>query len=252
MNNVILVENAPILYPAEVTRYYEIIVPLADDDNFNEPAGFVKHNGKMTEFTRGEIVVIPPRTPRTVCLKDKKSLRLLLDGALLPFGEVTAVCELPDYDIRNAAEQALRFYQSSFKRRGAVLAALGSLIVSLLTLIKGEHERLSPTTVKITADIKAHVSDASFSLEDYLHNLPLSYDYARKIFKKDTGLTPHEYLKNARMERAAQLLASGQTNRYSFYTVSQIADLCGFSDSMYFSKTFKKYYGVAPSDYGKK
>ena len=252
MNNIILVENTPILYKNEVNRFYEIIVPLADDLTFDDPAGFVKHDEKQTEFTRGEIVIIPPRTARTICFKDKKSIRILMDGALLPFAEVTAICELPDYNIRQAAEQALYFYNSEYKRRGAVLAALGSLIVSLATLNAGEQVKISPVTVKITGDIKAHLSDSSFTVEDYLQTLPLSPDYVRKLFKKDTGLTPRDYLKNARMERAAQLFASGQTNRYSFYTVSQVADLCGFADPMYFSKAFKSYFGVAPSDYGKK
>jgi AraC-like DNA-binding protein len=39
------------------------------------------------------------------------------------------------------------------------------------------------------------------------------------------------------------------SNRYSEYTVSQIAEACGYSDPLYFSRVFKKYFGVAPSEY---
>lgn len=56
---------------------------------------------------------------------------------------------------------------------------------------------------------------------------------------------------NCRMELAATLLKSGISNRYSAYSVSQIAEACGFADPLYFSKVFKKHYGASPAVYGK-
>lgn len=53
------------------------------------------------------------------------------------------------------------------------------------------------------------------------------------------------------MELAATLLKSGISNRYSAYSVSQIAEACGFADPLYFSKVFKKHYGASPAVYGK-
>ncbi len=44
-------------------------------------------------------------------------------------------------------------------------------------------------------------------------------------------------------------MLSGVTNRYSHYSVTQIAEACGFAEPLYFSRVFKKYYGVAPSYY---
>ena len=71
----------------------------------------------------------------------------------------------------------------------------------------------------------------------------------RKLFKKETGVTPHEYLTRARMRRAKEIILSGVTNRYSEYTVTQIAEACGFAEPLYFSRVFKKYFGVSPSRY---
>ena len=51
------------------------------------------------------------------------------------------------------------------------------------------------------------------------------------------------------MERAQTIILSGVTNRYSDYTVTQIAEACGFSEPLYFSRVFKKHFGVAPSYY---
>ena len=82
--------------------------------------------------------------------------------------------------------------------------------------------------------------------------MPLNYDYVRKLFKKETGVTPHEYLVNSRMDLAKNIILSGISNQYSNYTVSQIAEMCGFAEPLYFSRVFKKRFGVSPSEYGKK
>ena len=82
--------------------------------------------------------------------------------------------------------------------------------------------------------------------------MPLNSDYVRKLFKKETGLTPHAYLLKERMELASSLISGNITNRYSNYTVSQIAESCGFAEPLYFSRVFKKYFGTPPSEYLKK
>ena len=51
------------------------------------------------------------------------------------------------------------------------------------------------------------------------------------------------------MELAGRLILSGMSNQYSRYSVSQIAEMCGFSEPLYFSRVFRKYFGTPPSDY---
>lgn len=101
----------------------------------------------------------------------------------------------------------------------------------------------------VRAEIAKGVSDCSFSLQDTLKKLPLNYDYIRKLFKKETGATPYEYLLKERMTLAQQLLTSGATNKFSEYSVSQIAEACGYSEPLYFSRVFKQYFGVSPTEY---
>lgn len=66
------------------------------------------------------------------------------------------------------------------------------------------------------------------------------------LFERYTGMTPNHYLTNFRMKRSRELL------RAQHYTVAQVAELVGYHDSFYFSRVFKKYNGVSPSDYRKK
>ncbi|MBD0278757.1 MAG: helix-turn-helix transcriptional regulator [Bacteroidota bacterium] len=66
-----------------------------------------------------------------------------------------------------------------------------------------------------------------------------------KKFKSLTGLTPVEFVRDMRLQRAKQLLDAGGNN------VSEVAYEVGFSNPKYFSTCFKEKYHVSPSDYMK-
>ena len=133
----------------------------------------------------------------------------------------------------------------------AVLQALGNLLVSLVSFY-GDKKKFSPVVELVREDIAKNLSNPAYALDDYLKKLPLSYDYVRKLFQKETGATPRAYLENARIEFAATLLSSGVTNKYSNYSVAQVAEACGFAEPLYFSRVFKKHFGVSPNDFKRK
>ena len=58
-----------------------------------------------------------------------------------------------------------------------------------------------------------------------------------------TGETPSSFFRTYKLNRAAELLKSGK------YTVSEIADKCGFSTQSHFAVVFKKQFGVTPTEY---
>lgn len=68
-------------------------------------------------------------------------------------------------------------------------------------------------------------------------------EYLRILFNKKYGKSPIKYINDLRFSRARELLDSG------LYTVTDVALLAGFSTASYFSKEFKKKYGISPSRY---
>lgn len=67
-----------------------------------------------------------------------------------------------------------------------------------------------------------------------------------KLYYKFKGLvneTPNSFFKKYKLNRAAELLRSGK------YNVSEVSDMTGFSSLSYFSVSFKKQFGVNPSDF---
>lgn len=71
----------------------------------------------------------------------------------------------------------------------------------------------------------------------------ISYDRFRKIFKERVGMPPQTYVRNQRLFLAASLLRS--TNM----RVKEVMYTCHFESLMDFSRSFRKYSGMSPSDY---
>lgn len=72
-----------------------------------------------------------------------------------------------------------------------------------------------------------------------------SIEYLTKLFKSKYGYSIYEYVLKLRMERAKELLANEENK------IIDIAGRLGYADNHYFSKAFRNYYGVSPSQYRK-
>ena len=64
--------------------------------------------------------------------------------------------------------------------------------------------------------------------------------YFMRFFKKYMGMSCVQYIKNVRLERAADQFENGETNTL------EVALACGFSNLSYFHREFKKKYGMTP------
>ena len=81
------------------------------------------------------------------------------------------------------------------------------------------------------------------SLTSVSEHVGLSSGYLCRIFKEETGLSINAYINNLRMTKAGELLKD--KNSY----IKEVAAAVGFEDQLYFSRLFKRYYGITPSEY---
>lgn len=98
---------------------------------------------------------------------------------------------------------------------------------------------------KLEAIVAQHISDNNFNVDRLAELLNLGRTTVYNRTKSIMGVSPNIYIQNERLRIAAKLLLEGE------YTVSEISEKVGFSDSTYFYKCFKNKYGIAPSKYGK-
>jgi AraC-like DNA-binding protein len=86
---------------------------------------------------------------------------------------------------------------------------------------------------------------SGISVEEIADRLHLNRSHFSVTFKRGTGRSPREYLISLRMKKAAEWLCEGGLS------VSVTAASVGYPDVFAFSRAFKNYYGVSPTEYTK-
>lgn len=81
------------------------------------------------------------------------------------------------------------------------------------------------------------------SMYQIASHLGVSESHLSHLFKEHSGFTVLSYLQDRRIREAMRLLKDPRRN------VSEIFQLCGFSNGSYFCKVFKRYTGVTPSEF---
>jgi len=98
---------------------------------------------------------------------------------------------------------------------------------------------------KADAVIERQLENIHFSVDDFAQTMKMGRTTFYKKIKGLTGYTPNDYMMILRMKRAADLLNTTDLN------ISEVAYKVGFDDRLYFSKCFKKQFGVPPKAYKK-
>jgi signal transduction histidine kinase/ligand-binding sensor domain-containing protein/DNA-binding response OmpR family regulator len=91
--------------------------------------------------------------------------------------------------------------------------------------------------------VERELSNPDFSIPNLCRETAMSRTLLYNKIKVHTGLSPNEFIKIVRMNKAMDLLKSGQN------TIGEISDMVGFQDSKYFSTAFKKFFGKSPKHY---
>ena len=92
--------------------------------------------------------------------------------------------------------------------------------------------------------IEAHYSE-KIALKQLAHVCNVSESYYSRLFLKNYGKNVTHYINEIRISKAKQLLSGSDR------TVNYVASSCGYDDSSYFIKCFKKLNGVTPQEYRK-
>jgi AraC family transcriptional regulator len=98
------------------------------------------------------------------------------------------------------------------------------------------------TVARVTAYMREHLHE-DVNLDDLAAQANLSKYHLLRMFKASTGFTPHRYLVDLRMRRAAQLLSNRDRS------VLQVAVECGYRSPGQFAAAFRRMYGVSPGEW---
>lgn len=95
---------------------------------------------------------------------------------------------------------------------------------------------------RMNSIISEAIADEEFSIDGLAEKLSMSRSSFYRKITGVVGMSPSDYLKNFRLNRAVELLRDG-------CRVTEVADRVGFTSSSYFAKCFRDKFGMLPSDY---
>ncbi len=135
---------------------------------------------------------------------------------------------------------------TEFKNNIVCIPELKSSLYKLLSEICFQQKRKVRKNkyTCISSGIKLLERNGDMSISDIAKKCGVSECYFRRLFMEYSGMSPMDFRQHYRIEKAKQLLMSDEG-----LSITEIAEELGFADVYHFSKTFKKYSGMAPSKF---
>lgn len=106
--------------------------------------------------------------------------------------------------------------------------------------VKGNNDVLMN---RIMSCINENIGNPDFNVEELTEIIGISRAQLHRKMKEITGISSGEFIRNIRLEQAAQLIKKGKIN------ITQVAYAVGFNNQTHFSTVFKKHFGMTPTEY---
>ena len=131
-----------------------------------------------------------------------------------------------------------------------------SMFLQIVFYLENEKKQFNATNKKITNSQKRHSEIVDIALEyifkhyaeqinliDIAETCFITEAHLCRIFKKETGKSPVNFIIDFRINKAIIFMTNSELN------IADVAEKCGFTDGAYFSRCFKKRMGMSPSEY---
>mgnify|MGYP000476909779 CR=1 FL=1 len=208
------------------------------------------------KLNQGDVVVIPPNTPHEYFADDENPWTLFWchfkgNNAKLFYKHISANVASPviksgnDVNLLSSFNHLIDAAHSSYTHSGFI--HVSCLLKQILTLV----ERIRHDGSKAKAGIK--LSEVQRYMRENIHRqldleevaslTQLSKFHFIRKFRDITGVSPMKFFQNLKMEQACFLLEQ------EALSISNVAYELGYNDPLYFSRVFKKAYGMSPSQF---
>lgn len=207
----------------------------------------LEESAEKIRYGAGQAVLIPARALHyNIADGDYVIINVMIGGWKPNFHEALLVNDNSKKDLQVLLNMCLRYYiLHSGADKDGLLDAFTRLLVATIYSIERNKGTSGPVEF-IANGIIENFADPNFDLDDLFAKFTLSKDYLRRQFIREKGISPVQLLNKLRIQNAQKILANRSSNHYK---INEIAQMCGFSDQLYFSRVFKKATGVSPKDY---
>jgi len=217
-------------------------------------SGYVMQDGEYTLVGTGSIALLDCYQAHSykASAKGWEILWMHIDGptlrswfsALSQAGEPVIQLLPSSYVVERNLNQVFTVFD---KQEAVNEARLSQLITNVLTeLYLARFAGEKTTSVDAIGEVLTYISmhiEQPLSVEDLARRANLSTYYFSRLFKQNTGFSPHEYMLNHRVANAKYLL------RTTDFPIKKIASCCGFGTVSAFCTNFKNRVGDSPLRY---
>jgi TolB-like protein/AraC-like DNA-binding protein len=109
-----------------------------------------------------------------------------------------------------------------------------------------EQVKDSPLVRKVLEEVEANLRNEQFGVEKLADNLGMSRSQLHRKLKQVTGKSANQYIREYRLNRAMELLQTGEMS------VAEVANAVGFGSPSYFSACFAEHFGYPPGEVKKR
>ena len=208
-------------------------------------------DGQHYRVNAGDLLCIPIGSRRSAVSDPDKPMECYsINGKVYDMDAGSIPMPLPLITSIGVHQDIIALYQELgatwlLRDPGYILRARGLYLMILQRYFQqtvyGQSTDIYDKRIKKTLQYIIKHYDEPLTVESMADMVGLSSLYFGSFFKQETGQTFRQYLTSIRLNRAEDMLYSGE------YNVNEVAIACGFSGSFYFSKVFKENRGVNPS-----
>lgn len=226
--------------------------------------GTVSSADESFTLERGSMALLPPNQEHTYYADDTNPWDIFwvhFSGELVSEYLPREAAEGPTLMVQNRTDpqdmdllmsqfwQMIQTFNAGFSYPAVFYASqvLGATLAYLLLHARTSQSQLTMGNAYITQAVQYiydHLED-KISLRDITHSLGISASYLSRIFRQTVGMSVNQFIIDIKTKQASHYLLD------STLSISQIAQHLGYADQYYFSRLFKKTFGVSPQKYRK-
>lgn len=210
-----------------------------------EGDGFISVDHVRYPFTSGTVVCVPPGALH-YNWSDKRysQIAVRFTGFENPTQHPVLVFQDDrDKTFESLARIMLRLFNDNGNCNSEILDSLCTVLCTLIVSAVSAA-KIHPQIEAFKHAVMFRFMDPEFTVSDAYGELNYSEGHFRKLFRQQMGITPIQYLTDCRLEYGRKLLQSAGVQKGS--SVASIALRSGFYDQKYFTRLFRKKFGVTP------
>lgn len=194
-------------------------------------------------ISSGKFIIVPPNTVHASKYK-KDAETIIIKGDFEHIFSFFSPMAVMDDAEKSGEFLAKMIFENRFSNPEYLSSLSNALAHFLLQNIQTE-KNINRVLRDIVNRISDNFYDSDISIRDILKRSGYAEDYIRAQFKAFTGKTPVELLTEMRINHACYMIDVYKDT----LTLSEIAEKCGYTDYVYFSRRFKKIVGKSPQKY---